>query len=70
MSILGIINITDGGTAVVAVVLCQAVPVLLLQLHTEVQPRDTSSTTTTQGFNASEILTAWDLLYQGGHLGA
>jgi len=70
MSILGIINITDGGTAVVAVVLCQAVPVLLLQLHTEVQPRDTSSTTTTQGFNASGILTAWDLLYQGGHLGA
>jgi len=68
MSILGIINITDG-SAVVAVVLCQAVPVLLLQLHTEVQPRDTS-TATTQGFNASEILTAWDLLYPGDHQGA
>jgi len=61
MSILGIIIITDR-TAVMAVVLCQAVPVLLLQLHTELQPRDT--TTTTQGFNVSGILTAWDLLYQ------
>ena len=40
MSILSIININEG-TAVVAVVLCQAVPVLLLQLHTELQPRDT-----------------------------
>jgi len=67
MSILGIIITTDG-TAMVAVVLCEAVPVLLLQLHTEVQPRDT--TTTTQGFNASRILTALDLLYQGDHLGA